>query len=93
MIPVGDIPAGWKTSLAKTSKVCTKKIKTKSEGWLPKQQLPSGWKSHNKRNKTIIPIGDIPAGWKTSLAKTNKFQNLSTNNHIPEGWKNTTQIL
>ena len=77
IIPIGDIPAGWKTS-----KVCTKIIKTKSEEWQPKQQLPSGWKYHQKRNKTIIPIGNIPAGWKTSLAKPSKFQNLSSNKQV-----------
>ena len=36
-------------------------IKTKFGGWQPNQQLPTGWKSYQKQNKTRIPIEDIPA--------------------------------
>ena len=38
--------------------------------------------SHQKQDKTRIPIEDIPAGWKTNLAKTNKFQNASLSKQV-----------
>ena len=57
-----------------------------SGGWQPSQKLPTGWKSDQKNNKTKILIGDIPAGWKISLAKTCKVctKIIKTKS---EGWR------